>query len=191
MRCFYWAFSKILFFAVSTSNTAASTRGLALEWTKEQKKNAVILKRQAIVVGLPSAPWSLLCCQLHLLLRFHFSGSGWQEQIYQQQDGHSMPKIGKYPERQFGNDAAVEHGKKLRHQSKSPDYFKQVGVTLHGVRGSGNPFIDPDLSTTNQSVVVGKQIIMRCHIEDAGNKSVSSNFFSFSQRPNLLMDLEY
>ena len=52
-------------------------------------------------------------------------------------------------------------------------YF--AGVT-NGIKGSGNPFIDPDLSTNNQTVVVGKQIILRCHIEDSANKSVSSKF---------------
>ena len=82
-----------------------------------------------------------------------------------------MPSIGKYPERQFGNQAAIEHGKKLRHQSKNPEYVTKLGVT-NGVKGSGNPYIDMDLSTRNQTVLVGKQIIMRCHIEDVGNQSV-------------------
>ena len=79
---------------------------------------------------------------------------------------------GRYSERHFGNEAAMEHGKRLRHQSKNPEYFKSVGVT-NGIRGSGSPFIDPELSTNNQTVLVGKQIILRCHIEDAANKSVS------------------
>ena len=52
-------------------------------------------------------------------------------------------------------------------------YF--AGVT-NGIKGSGNPYIDPELSTNNQTVVVGKQIILRCHIEDSANKSVSSKF---------------
>ena len=42
--------------------------------------------------------------------------------------------VGKYPERQFGNAAAIEHGKRLRHQSKNPEYFKTVGVT-NGIKG--------------------------------------------------------
>ena len=87
-----------------------------------------------------------------------------------------MPSIGKYPERQFGNAAAIEHGKKLRHQSKNPEYLTNLGVT-NGVKGSGRPYIDIELSTRNQTVLVGKQIILRCHIEDVGNQSVRTTFF--------------
>ena len=59
------------------------------------------------------------------------TGSGWQ------QDDSMIPSrgVGKYPERQFGNAAAIEHGKKLRHQSKNPEYFKTVGVT-NGIKGN-------------------------------------------------------
>ena len=82
-----------------------------------------------------------------------------------------MPSIGKYPERRFSNEAAMEHGKRLRHQSKDPAYVTKLGVN-NGVKGSGSPFIDPEHCTGNQTVLVGKQIILRCHIEDVGNQSV-------------------
>ena len=71
----------------------------------------------------------------------------------------------------------MEHGKKLRHDSKNPEYLTKLGVS-NGVRGSGRPFIDISLSTRNQTVLVGKQIILRCHIEDVGNQSVRNNFIS-------------
>ena len=107
------------------------------------------------------------------LFCFIFSGSGWQQlsQVYGTAEASSRP-IGKYPERQFGNAAAIEHGKKLRHQSKNPEYLTKLGVN-NGVKGSGRPYIDTSLSTRNQTVLVGKQIILRCHIEDVGNQSVS------------------
>ena len=82
---------------------------------------------------------------------------------------------GRYSERHFGNEAAMEHGKRLRHQSKDPAYVTKLGVS-NGVKGSGSPFIDPEESTRNQTVLVGKQIILRCHIEDVGNQSVSAMF---------------
>jgi len=66
----------------------------------------------------------------------------------------------------------MEHGKKLRHDSKNPEYLTKLGVS-NGVKGSGRPFIDISLSTRNQTILVGKQIILRCHIEDVGNQSVS------------------
>ena len=71
----------------------------------------------------------------------------------------------------------MEHGKKLRHDSKNPEYLTKLGVS-NGVRGSGRPFIDISLSTRNQTVLVGKQIILRCHIQDVGNQSVRNTFFS-------------
>ena len=110
---------------------------------------------------------------------FFFSGSGWQQDIFPAADPNSqgrismMHSIGKYPERKFSNEAAVEHGKRMRHQSKDPRYVAKLGVS-NGVKGSGNPYIDTSLSTQNQTVLVGKQIILRCHIEDVGNQSVSS-----------------
>ena len=101
---------------------------------------------------------------------FFFAGSGWRQQI-------SAP-IGKYPERKFGNEAAIEHGRRLQNESQNPGYVKKLGVS-NGVKGSGQPYIDIDLSTQNETVLVGKQIILRCHIEDVGNQSVSLfTFFS-------------
>ena len=73
----------------------------------------------------------------------------------------------------------MEHGKKLRHDSKNPEYLTKLGVS-NGVKGSGRPFIDISLSTRNQTVLVGKQIILRCHIQDVGNQSVRNTIFIFS-----------
>jgi hypothetical protein len=105
-----------------------------------------------------------------------FAGSGWQQHTYQQpsrKPSPIMPSIGKRPEsRHFGKEAAMEHGTRMRHQYKNVEYLSKLGVN-NGFKGSGNPFIDPTLSTNNQTVLVGKQIILRCHIEDARNKSVS------------------
>ena len=85
----------------------------------------------------------------------------------------TLHSIGKYPERHFSNEAAMEHGNRMRHQSKNPEYVAKLGVS-NGVKGSGNPYIDQKLSTGNETVLVGKQIILRCHIEDVGNQSVSN-----------------
>ena len=100
-----------------------------------------------------------------------FTGSGWRQEI-------SAP-IGKYPERHFGNEAAIAHGRILRHKSKDPQYVAQLGVS-NGVKGSGNPYIDQGQSTLNETVLLGKQIILRCHIEDVGNQSVRISVFTQS-----------
>ena len=65
----------------------------------------------------------------------------------------------------------MEHGSRMRHQSKNPEYVAKLGVN-NGVKGSGNPYIDQDLSTGNETILVGKQVILRCHIEDVKGKSV-------------------
>ena len=84
----------------------------------------------------------------------------------------SLHSIGKYPERyDKSNQAAMEHGSRMRHQSKNPEYVAKLGVN-NGVKGSGNPYIDQDLSTGNETILVGKQVILRCHIEDVKGKSV-------------------
>ena len=69
------------------------------------------------------------------------------------------------------NQAAMEHGSRMRHQSKNPEYVAKLGVN-NGVKGSGNPYIDQGLSTGNETILVGKQVILRCHIEDVKGKSV-------------------
>ena len=65
----------------------------------------------------------------------------------------------------------MEHGSRMRHQSKNPEYVAKLGVN-NGVKGSGNPYIDQDLSTGNETILVGKQVILRCHIEDVKGQSV-------------------
>ena len=68
----------------------------------------------------------------------------------------------------------MEHGSRMRHQSKNPEYVAKLGVN-NGVKGSGNPYIDQDLSTGNETILVGKQVILRCHIEDVKGKSVRTH----------------
>ena len=72
----------------------------------------------------------------------------------------------------------MEHGSRMRHQSKNPEYVAKLGVN-NGVKGSGNPYIDQDLSTGNETILVGKQVILRCHIEDVKGKSVRKCFIYF------------
>lgn len=104
-------------------------------------------------------------------------GSGWQQHqispVSNVRSMRSLHSIGKYPERyDKSNQAAMEHGSRMRHQSKNPEYVAKLGVN-NGVKGSGNPYIDQDLSTGNETILVGKQVILRCHIEDVKGKSVS------------------
>ena len=74
----------------------------------------------------------------------------------------------------------MEHGSRMRHQSKNPEYVAKLGVN-NGVKGSGNPYIDQSLSTGNETILVGKQVILRCHIEDVKGKSVRKcNIFPIS-----------
>ena len=68
-------------------------------------------------------------CSLYFCL---ITGSGWQQEL----PTVSSRSYGRYPERQFGNEAAIEHGKRLRHQSKNPGYFKQIGKSTHKFLGA-------------------------------------------------------
>ena len=129
-----------------------------------------------------------------LTTNLFFTGSGWEQQIFPAANPNAAPhgmsmlhSIGKYPERQFSHDAAVEHGTRMRHQSKDPKYVAKLGVS-NGVKGSGNPYIDTSLSTQNHTVLVGKQIILRCHIEDAGNQSVR-RYFCYLNKAQLIFIL--
>lgn len=62
----------------------------------------------------------------------------------------------------------------------------KLGVT-NGVKGSGLPYIDTGQSSQNETILVGKQIILRCHIEDAGNQSVRQQLIKIDKGSSHLL----
>lgn len=109
---------------------------------------------------------------LFIFLSLWRRGSGWQQNAGNAHR-HS-PVASSYREvpGRLSKEAVAEKSARFRHQSKSAAYFSSLGVS-NGIKDSGQPYIEPNLSTGNMSVLVGKQIILRCNIADVGNQSVS------------------
>ena len=85
--------------------------------------NQTFILLAAITQTIHNSPLNIFL----ILILLSITGSGWQQEL----PTDSSRSFGRYPERQFGNEAAIEHGKRLRHQSKNPGYFKQIGNSTH------------------------------------------------------------